>query len=105
MFFCPPFWEVSTCRSSRGVGKAQNLSYSVVRNNVSPFRRVARTVLELMSTYNVFAFEYHKVYSQVLDMVLTLMMLDSSCNGAKACQLQVVENRQAQTLIVFVMSK
>ena len=39
MFFRPPFWEVSTCRSSRGVGKAQNLSYSVVRNNVSSFRR------------------------------------------------------------------
>ena len=33
MFFRPPFWEVnrSTCRSPRGVGKAQNLSYSAVR--------------------------------------------------------------------------
>ena len=31
MFFRPPFWEVSTCRSPRGVGKAQDLSYSAVR--------------------------------------------------------------------------
>ena len=27
MFFRPPFWEVSTCRSPRGVGKAQNLLF------------------------------------------------------------------------------
>ena len=66
MLFRPPFWEVSTCRSPRGVSKAQNLSYSAVENNVSSFRRVVRTVLELISTYYVFAFEYHKVYHQVL---------------------------------------
>ena len=41
MFFRPPFWKVGTRRSPRGVDKAQNLSYSAVRNNVSSFPRVA----------------------------------------------------------------